>query len=391
MTPERSLRRVPELDGIRGIAIALVLVWHFVVCATAGAPTALAMWITRLGAFAWSGVDLFFVLSGYLITGILLDSSGSDRYFSSFYVRRCFRILPLYAVLISVFFAVRAFTPDAVAQTFDPPMPWWVYATFTTNFWVGHYQAWQFYGITWSVAVEEQFYWILPLIIAFTPRRALLSTFSVLIAATMVIRALLVHTGTITQTSAHVLFFTRADALLLGGLGAIMIRDHSHLLRRRLLTQLLAITTAAVAAYHIKGCVMMSLPLINGGYTVLALMYLSFLLLATTQPTSLAARFCRIGSLRRVGQMAYGLYLIHDPVQFGLHHLIRHQRPRHADLVDVAISALALALSVGLAAVSWRYFESKMIAIGHRITTRKLLAGRFFVPEVSYASAGKGS
>src|SRR5689334_1501472 len=107
MPPYTTVRRVPELDGVRGIAITLVLIWHFVVSATEGMPPGVTSLLQFFGEFAWSGVDLFFVLSGFLLTGILLDSKGSERYFRSFYTRRCFRILPLYALIIAVYFLLR--------------------------------------------------------------------------------------------------------------------------------------------------------------------------------------------------------------------------------------------------------------------------------------------
>jgi len=87
--------RIPALDGIRGLAISLVLVFHTM---PGGLPRHPALWpLIRLGRFCWSGVDLFFVLSGFLIGGILLDAAHSPAYFKTFYIRRAYRILPLYA------------------------------------------------------------------------------------------------------------------------------------------------------------------------------------------------------------------------------------------------------------------------------------------------------
>src|SRR5271169_870729 len=101
----RETKHVPELDGIRGIAILVVLVSHFGSTAT-GDSARLGKFLNEAFGLGWAGVDLFFVLSGFLITGILLDSKGSGRYFSNFYARRTLRIFPLYFLYVFVFFHV---------------------------------------------------------------------------------------------------------------------------------------------------------------------------------------------------------------------------------------------------------------------------------------------
>jgi peptidoglycan/LPS O-acetylase OafA/YrhL len=90
-----EFERVRELDGVRGIAILLVLVFHYFGQALPAHPTLIREGIHQALAFCWCGVDLFFVLSGFWITGILLDTKGSANYFSAFYARRALRILPL--------------------------------------------------------------------------------------------------------------------------------------------------------------------------------------------------------------------------------------------------------------------------------------------------------
>src|ERR1700731_3519067 len=92
--------RIPELDGIRGIAIAMVVVYHFFLLPIQAPPAALLSYVKAAGRLAWSGVDLFFVLSGFLIGGILLDARDSLNYFQVFYTRRFFRIVPIYAVCL---------------------------------------------------------------------------------------------------------------------------------------------------------------------------------------------------------------------------------------------------------------------------------------------------
>jgi len=154
----RAVQQVPELDGLRGVAILMVLLFHF-----GGPPINLCTWLLSYG---WAGVDLFFVLSGFLITTILLNTKDSPQYFSSFYGRRVLRIFPLYFMALALYFHVE--------------MPWLVSHKQATAVSVGD-QLWCWFyllnwhdvtaGINgnlshlWSLSIEEQFYLVWPLAI----------------------------------------------------------------------------------------------------------------------------------------------------------------------------------------------------------------------------------
>ena len=163
-----SSTRIPALDGLRGIAILLVLLRHSVFEFHPNSKFFSHLLVA--GRLSWSGVDLFFVLSGFLIGGILLDAIASPRYFKTFYVRRAYRILPLYAVVMALF-SLRYVTSHGSAGPLGSfshsPIPWASYVTFTQNIWM----AWLgTFGVgavaaTWSLAVEEQFYLTVPFII----------------------------------------------------------------------------------------------------------------------------------------------------------------------------------------------------------------------------------
>src|SRR5882672_11423735 len=172
-------RRIPELDGLRGLAILLVLIWHFG-CGTISAVG--HRWLFYLGdagSLFWSGVDLFFVLSGFLIGGILLDARNSPNYFKAFYARRVCRIIPIYAVVVGAFYLCMATgVPGRIAESewlFGPTAPWSAYATFTQNigYATGGPDVANWFRPTWSLAVEEQFYLILPAVVWFVSRRRL--------------------------------------------------------------------------------------------------------------------------------------------------------------------------------------------------------------------------
>jgi peptidoglycan/LPS O-acetylase OafA/YrhL len=123
-------KRIPELDGIRGTAILMILVYHWIVLESI---SILPNRLGRLMSFGWSGVDLFFVLSGFLIGGILLDARDSANYFKVFYVRRFYRILPLYGALCLLSVAVFYAHFSTHAWLFEGKVPWYAYSTFGQN------------------------------------------------------------------------------------------------------------------------------------------------------------------------------------------------------------------------------------------------------------------
>ena len=115
--------RIPELDGIRAIAILMVLVWHYFSSQVSSEPGTLIASLIGLAKMSWSGVDLFFILSGFLIGGILIDNRGSSGVLKTFYVRRACRILPLYLVAVLTFFAARYFAGTDENWLFSGKLP----------------------------------------------------------------------------------------------------------------------------------------------------------------------------------------------------------------------------------------------------------------------------
>ncbi len=169
--------RIRELDGIRGCAILLVLIWHYIACQLHSPPLDSINYIlARSLSLTKSGVDMFFVLSGFLIAGILLDNREANNYFRVFYLRRICRIFPLYFLMLGLFLVLTTLGLDQSPRfhwLFQNPFPLWSYATFTQNILVGlrgDFGA-NWLGITWSLAVEEQFYCFIPLLVWLLPRR----------------------------------------------------------------------------------------------------------------------------------------------------------------------------------------------------------------------------
>src|SRR5262249_4475877 len=187
------------LDGLRGLAIALVVFYHTTNYAMA--RSAFDRALTVLPSLGWSGVDLFFVLSGFLITGILLRARQSPTYFRSFYARRVLRIFPLYyAVLVLLLLIVPRI---GVLSPFDG---FWNAGASRQGFWYWLYLsnlkvalagAWQHrvLDITWSLAIEEHFYLLWPLAVRRCSERTLLAICAVTALGALALRVALLATS----------------------------------------------------------------------------------------------------------------------------------------------------------------------------------------------------
>jgi len=214
--PTGAPQHVRAFDGLRGIAIILVLLRH--VGEDSPARRVGGVVAAALNA-GWLGVDVFFVLSGFLITGILLDARGdgaqpADGYFRRFYARRALRIFPAYYLFLAV-----------VVLIGRPPMPhgaWW-YWSYLPNVLIARHGwpdgTWDT-GHLWSLAVEEQFYLVWPAIIAWTPRRRLPVLCLAVIVAAVALRVVLLP-----ALAAYVLTPARADTLAVGAVLAIALRS----------------------------------------------------------------------------------------------------------------------------------------------------------------------
>jgi peptidoglycan/LPS O-acetylase OafA/YrhL len=160
-----SRGRIPVLDGLRGIAILLVLLYHGLF--TIRFESVPLVRLSAIGKLSESGVDLFFVLSGFLIGGILLDVKDSPHYFKTFYVRRAYRILPLYMAVLGIcllrLISFHLF-PDWFGSRQPKNIPFLSYVFFFQNFWMAFLGSFglAFLSPTWSLAVGEQFYLTVP-------------------------------------------------------------------------------------------------------------------------------------------------------------------------------------------------------------------------------------
>jgi peptidoglycan/LPS O-acetylase OafA/YrhL len=365
--------RIPELDGLRGLAILLVILCHYVGNAD---HAALGFWSHRmLSAFTagWSGVDLFFVLSGFLIGGILLDARGAPHYFRTFYMRRVFRILPLYytwTLLFGIFVVLVLWlapgrTPLTSRDLYQVP----VHLLFLQNFSVGMPSwSWIWFVVTWSLAVEEQFYLLAPVLIRLLSLRALVPLLAFFICAAPVFRVV-VYRWFGDPFAASTPMPGRADALAWGILLAVAWRQpwfraflevHRALLRRVMVILLLGVAALLWWLARPAGTVTLTI-----GISWLAIFYSCLLLMVVSQTGTRMASIMRWGWLRSLGVVSYCVYILHDTFNQIAHRVLLHAVPELYDLRGVGVTLFALLLTIGVAAASWRFFEKPLIRRGH--------------------------
>jgi peptidoglycan/LPS O-acetylase OafA/YrhL len=355
-------RRVPELDGIRGLAILMILVFHHL-WNTLDRSTWPAVF--DVIQFGWTGVDLFFVLSGFLIGGILIDNRSSPTYFKAFYFRRLCRIVPLYFAVLVAFFALRALVSSP--WLFDHTLPSWSYFLFAQNLLMRGSSINYGLGVTWSLAIEEQFYLTLPLIVWLTPRRVLPWLTVGAIFGAIATRYLLFTSGN--ETGAYVMMPSRADALMLGVLAAQAVRnEHFRFWVRRereVMQFCLLILFVGVVALTYKGNLQAVTALYVGSYTWFALLYVVVLVEAVSNGW-IGAVF-RWRWIRYCGTISYCLYLIHLPVLGLCHKLFFNSIPHSNSVATTAVTLFALGLTFTISHLSWRFFEKPVVERGQRV------------------------
>ncbi len=358
--------RISELDGLRGIAILLVLVFHFT------PHSGPLRFMAHAFQFGWTGVDLFFVLSGYLITGILVDSVGHRAYYRNFIIRRCLRIFPAYYLSL-VICCILTYYPFAPRWgEFLRAGGWW-YVTYFGNVKVFLDAAWPGLAILtplWSLQVEEQFYLSFPLVVWALNRKTLAKVLAASVVAALALRIVLSLRQPPNLFGVYTLMPCRMDALAMGGLIAIAQRERPEWLKSRWIgwmTLLAALTFGGIVAFYAN-----SDPWPLGtrtiGYTALDLLFAGILIMLMHWRQPFLLRLCRLRALVWVGTISYGLYLLHVPGELIGRHLA-------ALLVTIPVSGSAeffvsIATTLVLAWLSWTLFESRILRLKDRFTVR---------------------
>lgn len=348
------------------------------------------MLLFHTGRFSlgWTGVVLFFVLSGYLITGILLEGKGRPGYFGNFYARRALRIFPAYYLMLALTWWIRRdFTVGSLEPQMELVVPEWTYfLLYVQNYWMGAHgfgtPLSRFLGFSWSLAVEEQFYLVWPLLVYFLRPRALLLLCAVLVAAAPLARIWILWAWdnpmlTLACLPAHL------DSLGMGAAICLMSRDARlrGWLSRRAGNGLLAaagiplvvlVAVTGLAPYALTSRLQwMRLPGNAFFLTLISLLFGALLILALSGAPRLSSALAW-RPLRWLGKISYGVYLYYTLVYFlvstvfkvsvflplpGLH---------PGDWYLPAVNATQVILTIAVAAFSYRYLERPLLALRER-------------------------
>ena len=363
-------QRVKELDGIRGIAILLVFAFHAFKRADYFTANPILHFITKLTSIGWMGVDLFFVLSGFLITSILLQTKGEKGFFKNFYARRILRIFPLYYVVLALtVYFMPVLEPEANAQTLAT-LP--IFLIYQQNWLLitGDFPS-LYLLVTWSLAIEEQFYLFWPLTVYFFEKKKLAWVSVGIITLSSLIRivAILLYED---AHNAHVFTYystvTRLDALAFGALIALAFRE-SELWKKRLSKMALPALLVTISLVLVAVLQPNSYQVINNnwvrtiGYTLLAMMGGSAVVISLTQnEDSLLRRLFRNKALLFFGKYSYAIYLIHPPILQIFLDLLWDAKFRGWQAY-VSYLFISFSLTILLALLSWNLLEKHMLSL----------------------------
>jgi peptidoglycan/LPS O-acetylase OafA/YrhL len=361
---DTSQRHIEALDGIRGFAVILVFIYHvFLTWVTVDSHfTGL---LHGLGLRCWIGVDLFFILSGFLITGILLRAKDATNYYRVFYARRALRILPLYYLVL--------FGPMLLFHV-HPPIRfqiwyWLNVSNIITAFypmlipWLAHY---------WSLAIEEQFYFAWPALVRKVSPMTLARLCVALIVSCFLLRNLPIVLAWNHRWPNFVYRLTpfRIDTLCSGALLAVLAYKKIDFGRYR--WHLRAGCTLGAALFAISS--FRTDWVVRFGFTGLTLCFTGLLALVLN-PKSLTAKIFANGFLRRMGTYSYCFYLIHTFVLLGQPFVVQtlargHLITAFPSVTELLAATILFTVTFGLCAISYRFFESPILGLKRYVPYR---------------------
>ncbi|MCM3870761.1 MAG: acyltransferase [Pyrinomonadaceae bacterium] len=354
----------PELDGLRGISILLVMVHHFYQSVLPG---------------GFLGVDIFFVLSGFLITSLLLKEWNRDGTIRirDFYIRRALRLMPALIATV-LLLSLLAFFFLSGNNAFRTHQGVWLTLSYVSNFLYAFYyfSADNPLGVTWSLAIEEQFYLLWPVILWFVlkagmSRRVLLGSLTLSILAIVLYRSLLVEYGT-TIVRLYYSSDTRADGLLIGCLVAIVVAQN--LFSRDNRFEFYAKVLAGIGFFYLVFMALNStwidLSLHQGlPFTLIPLSAGMILVVLVKWPPRTAIRALSFAPLVWIGQVSYGLYLWHWPVRWFVYG--QQNLP-----TSTAQLLLVVFLTLGLTTLSYYLIEKPFLRLKNRFSEGAQLANK---------------
>jgi peptidoglycan/LPS O-acetylase OafA/YrhL len=354
--------RVSELDGFRACAVLMVLVHHLFYGWKTPALSRLPHAARILIEQGWRGVDLFFVLSGFLITGILLDSKDNQHYFRNFYSRRVLRIVPLYLTCIVLMY----FGYPKSGKYFLLSILYLANFAYYFRVRVPHGP-----GVFWSLAVEEHFYLIWPFAVRLFSRAWLLVIILIIVIGSPILRGACTHAGMDPEQEIYTYSFFRLDALAMGGLLALWVRSRYY--NRAAAWTLASILAGVTLLITLLGRPygIMETKSVSGTalhYSQVAFIFAMFLVLALAHQGSIFTSLLRTRAARITADLSYCIYLIHLTVGDFYYRILNALRFDDISRLGATGSillriAVVVTLTFGLAALSKKFLEDPFLRL----------------------------
>lgn len=353
----------------------LVIFFHYLGETAGSIHNPFFRYLNRGFGIGWIGVDLFFVLSGFLIGGILMTAKESKNYFKTFYLRRIHRIFPLYYAWLGIYTAVviaglylgyTSFNASFLDVSHLPR-----YALFFQNLY-GAKTPLQVVWLapTWSLAVEEQFYLLTPVIVRFLSERHLKIVLLAIVTLAPIARLLTFLFVPNGHYLALILTPCRADSLAMGMLAAVAVRSPAFWSFIENRPGLIRKVPYLGALLILASCRWLALPKdiwnTTLGLSFVGAFFSCLVLFVIIDPDGLPARFARNKFLRQAGALSYCMYMIHNTLNLLVHQFFSRSPAELHDWKDGAIFLLAAVLTWGIASLSWKFFEGPLMRRGHK-------------------------
>ncbi len=346
-------KHVPSLDGLRALAILGVVVVH---CYYRGPSSGLSGLAAQCVILGWTGLDLSFVLSGFLVTMALLETKGSGGYFRNFYVKKIGRVFPLYyAILIGFLVVNLVHIPKVTAMLGNYIGHWWVYFIFISN--LDGMLGWNLnnpLGPAWPMALAAQYYLVWPALVLLLNRPTLKILLPTLLIGLAILRFVL--TRHYQPIAIYHFTLTRADAIITGSAVAVYWDEIVKRVKYFYFT-LPVISVILVVIFLTSGSTHYENTEVKRyGLIFIAAFYGNILIISIFNPV--VSRALSAKPLRVIGKYSYCIYLIHWPML-----LVASQLPLpDGPLPWLAFVVVFIALTTGLAAISWVVLEKPMAA-----------------------------
>lgn len=355
--------RIHQLDGLRGLAVLFVIAFHLLNNAYTNTAVIdlnpFELLLSKFTSVGWTGVNLFFVLSGFLIATSLLNNRSSSTYFSTFYIRRFARIVPIYFLLLLIYLVFENYFKGVSTVLFEKPIPIYYYFLFFQNFIMsaqGHFGP-NALTPSWSLAVEEQFYLVIPFIIYWLNDKKVM-----IVCLTMICVSLIYRSFSSNWYQEYTHFLSRMDAPCFGILAALYVKNKEWISNNKKYKFLFLLLL--ILLVYLFGVIKFTY--LN--HTLIAVAFF-FLLLYAIQLRSnhILYKLLTNGFLKQLGYYSYFIYLYHQLIN-GLFFLFfdNNNNPHLSNFKAYSLELSALFLTYLLSRLSYKFIESKFLTRAHK-------------------------